>query len=460
MTTRIVLVLLLFLCSCVSKNAALYDFQEVQYADGAIASDNVSVLLILVDGLPIDLLQRALDHGKVPGLKKFFGQEEVKIHRGHSIFPTTTYPNISSILTARPIGRHPILGNQMRLNGEIVNFEKPRFRSELNEAIAPLTIFSELSDRRLKSVSFAHYFRAGASVYYHTDIEAGLAYLSKDYEVADAKLIDSVISLFSGVPEREWPFFSFLHVAGVDSFAHDHGPGSSQVMSYLQRLDRRLTPLLESIRRAEERGKNMTVILTSDHGFVPFTRYFNVEKLISSFSERVTLLNETRYVSFYFEKERAALRENILASLEESPELDVYLERQGDRLSMESADFSAVIEYVPMSCQSTPYGLVLRMVGDNEPVPAQCPEVFDRAPKPFYSPFFVSSLAAYFEAPGHPDALLLAAPGVSFAAEQKGGHGGATEDEMLVPILLHRASIRDETVPLPTLELLKPFWRK
>ena len=106
----------------------------------------MAVVFILVDGLAVETLERSLAGGKVPALKEFFLGKGGRVHAGRAIFPSTTYPNISSILTSRPVDGHPIIGNQMRLRGEMVNFERPSFRKELNEEIEPKTIFSTPED--------------------------------------------------------------------------------------------------------------------------------------------------------------------------------------------------------------------------------------------------------------------------------------------------------------------------
>jgi len=459
MRTVFFFVILCFLTGCVSRSAALYDYQDVQYADSLIPSQDMAILCVVVDGLSTEILQKAVTAGNVPNLSRYFLRGG-KIHLGRAVFPSITYPNISSILTGLPISGHGIVGNQMRFRGEYLNFEKPQFRTEMNTHLAPRTVFTELSDRGLKSVSLAHYFRAGATVHYHTDVEAAVAYLSRDYAVADEKLISSLTKLLADVPERAWPFFTFLHVAGIDSFAHDHGPSSPIVQDYLRQIDERLGPVIRMLEAAEAKGKKVTAILTADHGFTEFESNFNADQFLATVAPGAKALNETRFASIYFQDgEAAEIRENILGALETNPEIELYAERRGNQIHIDSAQLSAVIEYVSESCPTTPYGLRLKVAGAPESA-EQCPEQFDRAPSPFYSPYFVSSLAAYFHSAERPDALLLAAPGVSFATNQKGGHGGITADELQVPVLLHNATIKDESMAVPTFELLKPIWRK
>ena len=69
-------------------------------------------------------------------------------------------------------------------------------------------------------------------------------------------------------------------------------------------------------------------------------------------------------------------------------------------------------------------------------------------------PFLLEGISRYLSAPNHPDALIVAAPRVSFSRGQLGSHGGPTAEESYVPVLLRNASLRG-SAPIRTNELLK-----
>lgn len=449
------LLMLAVLGGCVSRSAALDDYRYDFRANPSLPTKNTTVVCMVFDGLSPEILEKALLTGKIPALKGYFLRNGETVHRGRSGFPSTTYPNIASILTASPIGVHPIIGNQMRLDGDFVNFEKPKYRTQLNAAITAPSIFTELTQRNLKSVSLAHYFRAGATVHYHTDLEAGLSYLAKDYAPVDDKLLDSLQILLSSTPSAEWPFFIFLHVAGVDSVAHDLGPESPEVVTTLSRLDEKLSPIFALLESAEEQGKRVTVLLTADHGFMSFRKFFDIDRYVSTKARGTKVLNETRYASLYFPSgNEDVLRSRIEKSFVAHPEIGQFVQRSGSQIKVMSSSTTTLIDYVTMECPATEYGLKVN-AGD-----AACPEAFDLRLDLLPDPYFIPHIAAYFHSPHRPHALLFAAPGVSFAANQKGGHGGASAEEVLVPILLHNARIHDETKATPTHELLRPMYRE
>jgi hypothetical protein len=88
----------------------------------------------------------------------------------------------------------------------------------------------------------------------------------------------------------------------------------------------------------------------------------------------------------------------------------------------------------PAVCPEEPVSLAL-LPGDGY----RCPSDFDdpRSKRPF----LMADLARFLTAPGHPDALVLAEPDVSFDSKMKGSHGGPTAEEMLVPILLRNVRL-------------------
>jgi hypothetical protein len=71
-------------------------------------------------------------------------------------------------------------------------------------------------------------------------------------------------------------------------------------------------------------------------------------------------------------------------------------------------------------------------------------------------PFLIASLARYFSAPRHPDALVLAGASYAFTKGFRGHHGGATAREAYVPVLLRNLSLNGNA-PVRTSDLLKIF---
>ena len=70
-------------------------------------------------------------------------------------------------------------------------------------------------------------------------------------------------------------------------------------------------------------------------------------------------------------------------------------------------------------------------------------------------PFLTTNLAHYFRSQNHPEGVVLAAPGVSFNKKYLGNHGGATQDEVIVPLLLRGAKLVSSEVLPGHSDLLK-----
>jgi hypothetical protein len=108
----------------------------------------------------------------------------------------------------------------------------------------------------------------------------------------------------------------------------------------------------------------------------------------------------------------------------------------------------------PAVCEGEPVSLAL-LPEKGSVVPAsafRCPSGFDEHRGRY--PFLVSGIARYLTAPGHPDALVVAKPGVSFVSGMRGSHGGPTAEEVFVPVLLRNASL-DGEAPVRTSDLLR-----
>ncbi|MBI4925242.1 MAG: alkaline phosphatase family protein, partial [Bdellovibrio sp.] len=244
-------------------------------------NQNQTTILFLIDGLSVPVFQNSLVHNNIAETQRFFSSPNGKMLLGKAVFPTLTYPNITSILTAQPIHKHPIIGNKLYEKGQIINFEKPLNTQLLNRTLIGQTIFSRLAENYLKSVSLSHSFSSGANIGLGIDIEAGIAYLKEDFAKVDQKIIASLESLLTETEPTLWPHFIFVHLIGVDALSHKYGPYSPQAMQYLNQLDKELGRIYKILARTEQRGKKITSLLTSDHGFSEIKKFADLETFIN-----------------------------------------------------------------------------------------------------------------------------------------------------------------------------------
>jgi hypothetical protein len=81
---------------------------------------------------------------------------------------------------------------------------------------------------------------------------------------------DSLRTQWTGAIIRRWdPDFVLLHLLDVDHWKHERGPVGDSVWAALRRADRHVGWVLDALRA---RPRATTVIITSDHGFLPYRR--------------------------------------------------------------------------------------------------------------------------------------------------------------------------------------------
>jgi hypothetical protein len=72
-----------------------------------------------------------------------------------------------------------------------------------------------------------------------------------------------------------------------------------------------------------------------------------------------------------------------------------------------------------------------------------------------YYPYFLGNVAHYFRAAAAPDAIIVAKSGVGFNSLYLGQHGGPTEAETTIPVMVHGARFTGSAVVPPIWELLR-----
>ena len=118
------------------------------------------------------------------------------------------------------------------------------------------------------------------------------------------------------------------------------------------------------------------------------------------------------------------------------------------RSQTRNTDFYFLAE---MDCGPNGFGIGVRdsvagpmLVGG---LPGQCADRLDAGTNSLYYPYFISNLSHFFHAANAPDAIVIAKPGIGFNSKYRGQHGGPTQRELLVPLLLRGARVKDGSVP-------------
>lgn len=427
-----ILLILPFVLSCVSRPHIADEYQELMKSDGQPTSGK-TVLVFLVDGLPLSTLKEQLKLKKLPQIQKFFLSDKKQIFIARTTFPSLTFPGISSLLTERPVDQNGIYGNTVLYEDEKLEFESPLNFAALNKRLQGKNILSRLKAKGLKTASFSYSFQSDSAAHMEiNDTNAALAIQQKNYAFVDKKTIHSLEFLLANTAEKEWPDFIFIHLIGVDFLSHDQGAKSIEVKKHLEFLDQELANSFKILTKAEaSKKREIVALMTADHGFdQDVKKAVNLEEVLLKVDSGLTILNEGRYVGLYFPsvwspERRTALMKDLVSH----PAVDIVAHVQNDQV------------FVQSSTLSTKFSISNTM--------------FDTKSEQLYYPFFLSNLSHYFKTAGHPDAIIIGKSGVAFQNDHLALHGGPTSEEVFVPLLMHNSSLRD-TQKIPALwELLQ-----
>ncbi len=430
-----------------------------------------TVLVFLVDGLPLGTLRSKLQKHEIPEIESFFGAANGSMAVARAGFPSLTYPGVGSLLTRKPIDLIGLYGNKIVLDDDEMDFENPSSHTVLNAIIKDRNIFSALRDKGQKSVSFDFGFQSDASVPIEfKDLDVGLAFINKKYQLVDKKLIKSLENLLSDNSPRIWPNFIFIHLIGLDLISHESGAQSEAASNYFSYLDRQLKRVFKILKSVEEsKQRQIVTLLTSDHGFdKDITQIWNYqsEQIFESISRRSRIVNESRFLTIYPKKNTLADSSNysadifdLIPKLWKDPKVELTAYRNANRVYVHTPTKSWTMEYSPFYCKDSHFALSIESLDSNSVQtansPFRCPEEIDNDQPDANYPYLLTNLAHYFQGEGHPEALIVPVSGVSFKATLKGQHGGPNPEEVFVPLLLRNATLANPHGISPLWKLLQ-----
>ena len=414
---RLALIYLLsILVNCATKYDVVDDYQGQLVRENSRSLSKETTVFFLIDGLQLGILESELRAGRIPNIQNYFLSDGRKIHQAHTTFPSLTYPAIASLLTETSVSNHGILGNQILRDGRAYNFENVKDHDELNRLLDGRLVFTRLKSKGFKTVSLDFAFRSGALAHTNAkDLKAGVSILAVDYNYIDTKTIESLLSLLKTTPHEQWPEFIFVHLIGLDFVTHDHGPQSPRVYDQLYSLDRKLGPVLNELTQIELTQKRKILgLLTSDHGFDTETRkVIDLEKRLRATHPELKILNEGRVMSLFF------------------PDSWSWQKRRDLLNGISLNQGIAAVAY--------PTKAAVNVLAEKTILP----------------PHFTDNLADYFKSPFAPGAVIVAESGSSFHSLYKGLHGGPTESETIVPLLLKGVKLKDQKSIPAMWELLR-----
>lgn len=255
------------------------------------------VVLISVDGLWAHDLQRAESAGVRLSVLDSLRREGVLAEGVIGSLPSVTYPSHTTIVTGVPPARHGVYGNGV--------FTPPTTKLpyslsywESAEIHVP-TLFDAAHAKGLRVAAVFWPVSAHDSSIDYNIPDAwdprpgGRTQLAALRTLGTPWLLDSLGALAEGEPNdsmraawtagilRRWnPDLVALHVLDLDGAKHDHGPWNDSVVSALRGVDRGIGVVLASVRETGA-DRQTTVIVTSDHGFLPYRQQFRPGVLLA-----------------------------------------------------------------------------------------------------------------------------------------------------------------------------------
>jgi hypothetical protein len=311
-----------------------------------------------------------------------------------SPFPATTSTSLTSIFTGLTPAEHGILGYQMfsQEYGCVVNTleMKPVYgysseveiAKDLSRRVKPWMPVLQMHGVRTLIVTKGSIIGSGLSRVIHADQDVTPYMLESEMMVKCRRIL-----------EQPGPVFLILYYSGVDTLEHKYGPHSEEVTSEIQSFEFLLKTMFDRLSDAAK--KETLIMLTSDHGVCETKKTLYV-KDYPEIANRLQLppVGDSR-AAFLFAKQGEA--ENLRDAFEKNQE---GFKTVPSTLLIDSGAFGQVVDVSAL--QSA--------VGDFT--------ALSKGPNALSYPYFEDDRKRI----------------------QRGGHGGMTAEEVIVPLLSMKLS--------------------
>jgi hypothetical protein len=248
----------------------------------------------------------------------------------------------------------------------------------------------------------------------------------------------------------------------VDFLSHDLGPSRKKVRDYLQRLDTLLARPFAVLRAAERaRKRDVLAMLSADHGFdVDVKKTVHLEEVVKKLDPEIVTLEEGRYLGIYFPTAWSLqMKKSLQESLIRISDVDFVGLKIEESFQAQSRKLSLKVSTrTSEECGKNKFALSIEDLG--QPVilakgPTwMCPDGLDEESNRLFYPYLLSNLAHYFRSSSAPEMVVVAKPGVAFNSKYKGQHGGPTEREVIVPLLIRNAKLKNPDAVVPLWDVL------
>lgn len=240
------------------------------------------VLLISIDGLRADYLQRGL----TPNLSRI-ASEGVRAEWMNPSYPSLTFPNHYAIVTGLRPDHHGIVHNNMS-DAELGTFKlsdreavgdarwwggEPIWIGAMKSGQRAATLFWPGSEAPIGGMHPTYWKNYDEKVSYDARVDQVLAWLSE--------------------PAATRPRVVTLYFDHVDHAGHDHGPDSAEVRDALVEADRAIGRLLDGL-ASRGLGDRVNLIVVSDHGMATVApdHVIAIEDMVSTEEAKVVSVGQ------------------------------------------------------------------------------------------------------------------------------------------------------------------------
>lgn len=284
------------------------------------------VLLVVMDGLRPDYISPEL----MPNLYAF-GKAGVVAERHHSVFPSVTRVNASSIATGSYPAAHGVLQNTIfipAVSSDSIDTSDALALLEVERKTGGqlLTVPSlgEILEKNGKKLFVAGSSSTGTSLLLNHKTTGQGIWNSRSFvrPAEDLERAEKLLGPFpkTGKPSlkgNRWairavlehaaqetpPDAMILWITDPDGVAHENGVGGPETLAAVRHVDGELGYLLDGLKARGLKDK-INILVTTDHGFSTYTGGFNLKKLLSAHAldKDVTLVANQIYVKDHDEE--------------------------------------------------------------------------------------------------------------------------------------------------------------
>lgn len=243
---------------------------DFDYVSNKVQSTKDKVLLIILDGLRSDLVEK----NKRLKAFKFIAENGVKA-KVKPVYPSQTYPNLYSIATGLYPNKHQMIANNMYSisHNELFEGTSASHPHWWNRA-EPIWIRAARRGKRV-----AAYWVPGAEIeLFGVKISQVEPYKdmvgNRNYDKMFSERLTTMVNAF----RKNRLDFGLIRYEKIDAVGQVHGPQSREIKRVLIQVNKMLNQLIEEAQ--DMLTENLTIYIVSDHGIGPVSRQIYIDNYV------------------------------------------------------------------------------------------------------------------------------------------------------------------------------------